>query len=276
MCILNTAGLEMYRAETDGEPFDLSSIDTRDRCLFPGGKGEGKVALKGMIRRLKELQGLLWAGQRHSVLVVLQGLDTAGKDGTIRGVFGPLNPQGVRVSNFKVPSSKELSHDFLWRIHGSTPASGEIGVFNRSHYEDVLVVRVHGIVSPERCVERFRSINEFERTLCLEGTTILKFFLHISRDEQKARLEARLGNPHKKWKFSPRDLQERARWDDYREVYSQTLGATSTSHSPWYVVPADRKWYRNLVVAGVLLKAMEALSMKYPEPPDGLDEVVVI
>jgi PPK2 family polyphosphate:nucleotide phosphotransferase len=203
--------------------------------------------------------------------VVLQGLDTSGKDGVIRKVFGPLNPQGVKVAAFKQPTQKELDHDFLWRIHSQTPGAGEITVFNRSHYEDVLAVRVHDLVSPEKCRQRYQSIREFERTLANEGTTVVKFFLCISKGEQKARLQARLDNPDKHWKFSPTDLKERSLWEDYRKVYAETITETSTEDAPWYCVPSDRKWYRDLVIAGVVLRKLESLGMKYPDAPEGLD-----
>jgi len=192
-------------------------------------------------------------------------MDTSGKDGVIRHVFEGVNPQGVRVASFKEPSTSELAHDYLWRVHHEVPGRGEIAIFNRSHYEDVLVVRVHGKISREECERRFEQINDFERMLVEEGTTVLKFFLNIGKDEQKERLAARLSDPRKHWKFSYSDVRERALWDDYHRAYVDLLEKTSTDAAPWYVVPANRKWYRNLVVARLIVSALEDLKMKYPE-----------
>ncbi len=254
---------------------DLDAFDPRDTGTFRGGKKKGLKALRTLTEELVELQRVLWAQHEHRLLVVLQGMDTAGKDGTIRHVFGPMNPQGVRVTSFKVPTPIELDHDYLWRIHPAVPGRGEIGIFNRSHYEDVLVVRVHGLVPEDRWRQRYRHIVEFERMLADEGVTILKFFLHISREEQKARLEARLENPSKNWKFSSADLSERKLWPRYREAYAEALARTSTRHAPWYVVPSDRKWYRNLMVATVVRDTLASLDMKYPEPFEDLEGIVV-
>ena len=207
--------------------------------------------------------------------MVLQAIDTGGKDGTIRHVFDGTNPQGVKVASFKRPTPVELAHDFLWRVERQTPGNGEIAIFNRSHYEDVLVVRVHGLVPEERWRRRYDHINDFERRLADEGTTILKFFLHISKEEQRERLQARLDEPHKRWKFSRGDLKERALWDDYQAAYEAVLSRTSTEWAPWYVVPADRKWYRNLVISSALVDTLDTLDPQYPEPEEDLDGVVV-
>jgi PPK2 family polyphosphate:nucleotide phosphotransferase len=225
--------------------------------------------------RLEELQEMLWAEHRHKVLVVLQGMDTSGKDGTIGHVFDGVNPLGVRVAAFKAPSPEELEHDFLWRVHPKVPGSGEMVIFNRSHYEDVLAVRVHRLVAAEVWQARYDQINAFEKLLSESGTTILKFYLHIDADEQKERLQARLDDPTKRWKFRKGDLADRKLWQDYTAAYEEALARTSTAHAPWTIVPANKKWYRNLVVATVLVEALEKLDMKYPEPEEDLDGIVI-
>jgi PPK2 family polyphosphate:nucleotide phosphotransferase len=242
---------------------------------MPEGKDEGLKQLEALNGELESLQELLYAEHRKKLLIVLQGMDTSGKDGTIRHVFEGVNPQGVRVANFKVPTALELDHDYLWRVHQQVPAKGEIVIFNRSHYEDVLVVRVHKLVSKEVWSMRFAQINDFERLLSEEGTTILKFFLHISIEEQKERLQARLDDPTKVWKFRMGDLAERKLWDQYERAYEDAISLTSTDWAPWYIVPADRKWYRNLVVASVIVKTLKALDMSYPEPEENLEGVVI-
>ena len=264
--------MHRYRVEP-GTRLNLDDWDPRDAGSSE--KDAGKEALKELNTRLEELQELLYAEGKHKVLVVLQATDTGGKDGTIRHVFDGTNPQGVKVASFKKPTPEEMAHDYLWRIHAHTPGTGEIAIFNRSHYEDVLVVRVHGLVPEERWSKRYGHINAFEKTLADEGTTIVKFFLNISKSEQAERLQARLDDPTKHWKFSLGDLDERKRWDDYRAAFEEMLSLTSTAEAPWYVVPADRKWYRNLVVATVLVETLEGLAMSYPEPEDDLTGVVI-
>ncbi|HUG74807.1 MAG TPA: polyphosphate kinase 2 family protein [Acidimicrobiia bacterium] len=266
--------MDIHRV-TAGAPVDLSSIDTRGTPGFDGGKKEARRALADLTARLADLQTLLFAQGRHRLLVVLQALDSGGKDGTIRAVFSPVNPQGVKVSSFKRPTEIELAHDYLWRVHPRVPGDGEIAVFNRSHYEDVLVVRVHGLVPEERWSRRYDHINAFERLLADEGTTILKFFLHISKDEQKERLQARLDDPDKHWKFDTGDLKERARWNEYAAAFEAVLERTSTEWAPWYVVPADRKWYRNLVVAQTLVETLEGLGMEFPASDEDLSQVEI-
>lgn len=251
----------------------LSEWETRGEV--PGGKAAGKKAVKALNTRLERLQELLYADGRHKLLVVLQATDTGGKDGTIRRVFDGVNPAGVRVAAFKRPTPRELSHDYLWRVHRHTPGNGEMVIFNRSHYEDVLVVRVHGLVPEERWRRRYDHINAFERLLADEGTTIVKFFLHVSKEEQRERLQARLDDPTKHWKFSKGDLDERRRWDDYQSAFEEMLERTSTPHAPWYVVPADRKWFRDLVVSTVLVQALETLDLRYPPAAEDLDGIVV-
>lgn len=258
-----------------GKIVALAERDPAETGDFDGGKEKGLKAIQKLNVELQELQELLYAEGKHKVLVVLQAMDTGGKDGTIRRVFDGVNPQGVKVASFKVPTAEELAHDFLWRIHKAVPASGEIVIFNRSHYEDVLVVRVHNLVPKAVWSKRYEQINDFEKMLADNGTTILKFFLHISKDEQRERLQARLDDPTKHWKFSLGDLDERKLWDDYQQAYEDALNKTSTKHAPWYIVPADRKWYRDLVISTVLVEALKGLKMKFPEPKDNLDGVVI-
>jgi PPK2 family polyphosphate:nucleotide phosphotransferase len=257
-----------------GTAADLASRDPGSKQGFEGDKAGGKAALGPLNVRLAELQTRLWAESRQKLLVVLQAMDTGGKDGTIRHVFKGVNPQGVHVWGFGVPNETELAHDYLWRVHRRTPANGTITIFNRSHYEDVLVVRVKGLAAEETWRRRFGHIVEFERLLADEGTTLVKLFLHISKDEQRRRLEARLEEPDKRWKFSLGDLDDRALWDDYLAAYEEALTQTSTEHAPWHVVPADRKWYRNLVVSSILIQTLERMDPRYPPEPD-LDGVVV-
>lgn len=257
-----------YRVKP-GSTVKLADHDPDDRG--DAVKGDAEDAKSTLITRLSALQERLYANQKQSLLIVLQGMDTSGKDGVIRHVMTGVNPQGCRVVSFKVPSAEELAHDFLWRVHQQAPARGEIGIFNRSHYEDVLVTRVHGWVSDDVAHQRFGQIREFEELLSENGTTILKFFLHISKDEQKERLEARVADPAKRWKFNEGDLEERKLWDDYARVFEDMLGATSTERSPWYIVPANRKWYRNLVVADRVVQALEALKLDLPPEPKGID-----
>jgi len=258
-----------------GAELRLANWSPRDRRAFAGEKEEAGELVERLGRRLEELQELLWANRRHKLLLVLQGMDTSGKDGTIRHVFRGVDPLGVRVASFKAPTPEELAHDFLWRVHREVPGAGEIGIFNRSHYEDVLVVRVRKLQPPAVWKARYAQINEFERLLTSTGTIIRKCFLHISRDEQRQRLQARLDDPAKRWKFRPGDLEERALWDDYQRAYEEALQRTSTAESPWYVVPSDRKWYRNLVVAGILIEALAGLSLAPPPGDATLDGVVV-
>lgn len=227
-------------------------------------KQEGQPILKKHVSRLRELQDVLYAEGKHALLIILQAMDAAGKDGTIRHVFHGFNPQGTSVVSFKVPSSHEAAHDFLWRIHEAVPGRGDIGIFNRSHYEDVLVVRVHNLVPKKVWSRRYEQINDFEQMLFENGVTIVKFFLHISKDEQKKRLEARLNDAAKHWKVNPQDLEERKYWDDYMAAYEDVLSKCSAPHAPWYVVPANKKWFRNVVISQVLIETMEALDMKYP------------
>jgi PPK2 family polyphosphate:nucleotide phosphotransferase len=257
-----------------GEKFQLADRPTNDTGPFSD-KSAGKAASEENYTLLTELQERLYAEAKHAVLVVLQAMDTGGKDGTIESVFGAVNPQGCAVTSFKVPTSIELAHDYLWRVHCAVPPKGIIGIFNRSHYESVLVERVKNLVPKDVWSRRYKHINDFERMLADEGVTVVKFFLHISKDEQKRRLEARLANPEKHWKFNPNDLKERERWDDYQQAYEDALRECSTKHAPWYVVPADKKWFRNWVVSDVLVRTLKGLKMQYPPAPPGLDRIVI-
>ena len=231
-------------------------------------KASAEPVVERKMTELASLQDRMWAESKHSVLVVLQGIDAAGKDGTINKVMEAFNPQGCVVSSFKVPTAEELGHDFLWRIHTRTPRKGEIGIFNRSHYEDVLVVRVHKLAPKSVWSRRYDEINDFERTLTAGGTTIVKFFLSIDRDEQRARFQARYDDPTKRWKFSMGDLEERKLWDDYQAAFDDMLSKTSTDWAPWYVIPANHKWFRDLAVATILADTMTRLRPAYPEPAD--------
>lgn len=253
----------------------LSDHDPGERLTFDEGKELGREYLAELTEELRNLQELLWAQGKHRVLLILQAMDSGGKDGVIRHVFRSVNPQGVKVSGFKAPSQRELDHDYLWRIHREVPARGQIGIFNRSHYEDVLVVRVRNLVPREVWERRYGHIVDFERLLADEGTTILKFFLHISKDEQRERLQARIDEPRKRWKFSSADLEERVHWDAYQEAFETMLSRTSTSWAPWYVIPSNSKWYRNLVVARILVETLKGLEMDYPTPELDLEGLEV-
>jgi PPK2 family polyphosphate:nucleotide phosphotransferase len=254
---------EQLRVRT-GHRAHLERIDPEDTASFPGGKRAAEASRPHRINELDRLQELLYADGRYALLIVLQGMDTSGKDGTVRHVFEGVNPQGVRVRSFKAPTPEEASHDFLWRVHPHAPGKGEIAIFNRSQYEDVLAARVHRSVPVAEWSKRFDEINAFERELKHEGTTVLKFFLHISRAEQTRRLQARIDDPTKQWKLSPSDLQERKLWSAYMRAYEAMLGRTSTPAAPWYIVPADHKWFRNLVVSTVLVETLRRMGLRYP------------
>ncbi len=247
-----------------GQHVDLEAFPTSDDTLFPVAKKNADDLFDKLEDRIDELQTRLYAEGKHRLLVILQAMDTGGKDGTIRNIFDKMDPQGIRVAAFKRPSALELAHDYLWRVHKEVPGNGEAVIFNRSHYEDIVAVRVREIFPKAVWSRRYRHIVEFERLLAEEGTTIVKIFLHISKDEQRKRLQARLDEPAKHWKFNPGDLDDRALWPKFMEAYGDVFAETSTDHAPWYVVPADRKWYRDLVVADILVKTLDALDMRYP------------
>jgi PPK2 family polyphosphate:nucleotide phosphotransferase len=271
-----TSDIKTIRPIVSNGKTKLADIDTSSTCSFVGDKSTTAAILDEMSARLTTLQTVLYAEQKHKILIVLQAMDTGGKDGVIRKVFSGINPQGVRIASFKAPTPPELAHDYLWRVHNQVPAKGELVVFNRSHYEDVLITRVHGWIDDATAKRRFRQINNFEAMLVEEGTTILKFFLHISKDEQKQRLQDRLDDPAKTWKFNIGDLAERKKWDDYQRVYEDAINETSSPHAPWHIVPADRKWIRDLYVSSVLVKTLEDLEMVYPKPAEGLDKVKIV
>jgi PPK2 family polyphosphate:nucleotide phosphotransferase len=245
------------------EPARLS-----ERSALPTEEGlrkrEARAQLAELHPRLNELQELLYANRRHALLIVLQGMDTSGKDGVIKHVVGAFNPQGCRVASFKAPTALELSHDYLWRVHRVTPPKGMVGIFNRSHYEDILVVRVENLVHPEVWGQRYDQINDFERLLAENGVIVCKFFLHISHDEQRKRLAERLADPTAHWKFNPSDLEARNKWDDYMAAYEAALERCNTPYAPWYIIPADKKWYRNLVISRILRDRLQELDMQWP------------
>ena len=250
-------------------PVDLASIETDAAPGFDGKKADGKEALAAMADELADLQERLWAertvGSERRVLLVLQGMDTSGKGGVLRHTIGLVDPQGVRITSFKAPTDEERAHDFLWRIEKGLPPAGYVGVFDRSHYEDVLIARVREFAEPEEIERRYGAINDFEARLADEGFSIIKCMLHISADEQKSRLAERLANPEKHWKYNPGDLDERALWSAYRDAYEIALGRTNTAVAPWHVVPSDKKWFRNLAVGRLLLDALRGLDLQWPK-----------
>jgi PPK2 family polyphosphate:nucleotide phosphotransferase len=258
-----------------GTRVKLSNWDADDRDIIGKKKSDARDRLDEHRVQLETLQEQLYAEGKNKLLIVLQAMDTAGKDSTIRHVFQGVDPLGVRVANFRAPTHYELARDYLWRVHHHVPGSGEIAIFNRSHYEDVLITRVNGWIDAAECRRRYRQINDFEKMLAETGTTILKFYLHISKDEQKRRLEERRDNPGKRWKFLPGDLAVRAQWDDYMKVYEAALSATSTLHAPWHVIPANSKLARNLMVSDLLIEALDNLKMRYPKPEAGIADIAI-
>lgn len=255
-----------------GRKFNLEDRDP-SQTFGVKDKESTQATLAQNQKRLSELQNKLYADRRFALLIVLQALDAGGKDGTISHVMSGVNPQGCEVTSFKVPSSEEAEHDFLWRIHKAVPRRGVIGIFNRSHYEDVLVTRVHKLVPKEVWKPRFEQINEFERTLDANNVRILKFFLHISKEEQRRRFEERVSDPAKYWKISPADFAERKHWDDYQEAYTDTLRRCSTAWAPWYVIPSDHKWFRNYAISSIVVEALEAMKLHFPKSPIDLSEI---
>ncbi len=245
------------------EKIKLADINTRSTGDY-NDKDEAKKHSAELVKRIAKLQRALFAEQKQALLIVLQATDTGGKDGTIRHLLTGVNPQGVRVTGFGVPTPLEAAHDFLWRVHIAAPAHGMIGVWNRSHYEDVLVVRVHDLVPEKVWKARYEAINNFEKMLSQSGTKILKFYLHLSKDEQKERLQSRLDEPDKNWKFKPADLKERESWDEYQAAYQDMINKCSTDWAPWHIVPADRKWARNVAIAEKVVQTLEAMNPQYP------------
>jgi PPK2 family polyphosphate:nucleotide phosphotransferase len=264
---------------------DESAADTvMGASLKDGNGGLSKAQCKALDReqtlalteQIAVLQSMLYAQRKQKVLLVLQGMDTGGKDGTVKAIFNNINPMGIRAVAFKSPTPTELAHDYLWRVHQHVPVYGEIAIFNRSHYEDVLITRVQGWIDGKECKRRYRHIREFERMLTETGTIIIKVFLHISKDEQRKRLQERLDCPDKQWKFDPNDVAQRKLWDGYRKAYETALRETDSDHAPWYVVPADSKTQRNLVVASLLLETLQSLNLEFPAPDPKLSKLKVV
>ncbi len=253
-----------YRIEP-GAKVDFGKYDPDDTSGFEGKKDDEPGESEKLKSRLEELQEILWAEHKRKILIVLQAMDTGGKDGVIRRVFDGVNPQGVRVGHFGIPTPEEAAHDFLWREHVQMPGNGEITIFNRSHYEAVLVERVHKLVTQDIWQQRYKDINHFEKLLSDDNTIILKFYLHISKDEQKKRLQDRLDDPSKHWKFSVNDLPERKLWDDYMTAYQDALSATSTEAAPWHLIPSNHKWFRDLLVSQIIVKTMEKMDLQFPK-----------
>ena len=268
-----TSFCDQYGVPVDAK-LDLSAINPDDTGGFTRQK-EASKALKKLRKELRALQDRFYAWNQKSLLIVLQAMDTGGKDGVIKHVMRGVNPQGVHVASFKVPTPEEMAHDYLWRVHKVTPKKGQIGIFNRSHYEDVLVVRVHNLVPEAKWSRRYEQINRFEEHLAENDTVILKFYLHISKDEQAKRLQARLDDPNKRWKFSKGDLKERQYWDDYMQAYTDALQKCSTPHAPWYVIPSNHKWYRNYVIAKIIIETLNNINPQYPAEEEGLEDIVV-
>ena len=256
--------------KAEGHDIRLSDFKPDEDLGIAKQSCEGQLAQN--LLELEDLQYKLFAESSTAVLIVLQGIDTAGKDGTIRKVMSGFNPQGVQVTSFKEPDGQEKYHDYLWRVHNACPPRGTIGIFNRSHYEDVLVTRVHKLIDEDQVKRRFRHINDFERLLTDEGTVIIKLFLNISKDEQFQRLQARLDDPTRNWKFNSADIGERTHWDRYMKIYGETLTRTNTDYAPWWIIPSDRKWFRNLLVSEIVLKELRRLKLEWPKPPADLEQ----
>lgn len=258
-----------------GNKIKLSKISTKAADHYDDDRDAAEKEFGKLRKELAELQFRLYAEGKQKLLVVLQALDAGGKDSTIRKVFRGVNPQGVQVASFKAPTKEELAHDYLWRIHQHVPAAGMIGVFNRSHYEDVLIVRVQNFAPKEVWSKRFEHINQFEKLLADTGTKIIKIYLHISKDEQKERLQARLDDPERNWKFESGDLAQRAKWDDYHEAFEDVFAKCTTEQAPWYVIPADNKWYRNLAVSRILVDALRQMNPQFPQAEEGLENILI-
>lgn len=267
--------LERYWVKP-GSKVDLEKIRPDEKVLYEGaGKTDFLPQFHQLQQELQEMQKMLYAQGKHRILVVMQAMDTGGKDGCIKHVFSHIDPQGIHVRSFKKPTAEELAYDFLWRVHSKVPPNGQMVIFNRSHYEDIIAVRVKKLFPDAVWKRRQKHVVDFERMLAEEGTTIVKIFLHISREEQKERLEARLADPHKHWKFNPDDLADRRLWGDFMKAYEDVIEATSTDHAPWYIVPADRKWYRNLCVARIMVDTLQSLDMKLPKVDWDPGDVVI-
>ncbi len=265
--------LDQYRV--DPKKFKITDFDPNDRSERSGDKANDRLTIQALSAEINTYQDILYAAADRKILIVLQGMDAGGKDGTVKHVFSECDQLGIRQASFKKPSKEELAHDYLWRVHQQVPRNGEITVFNRSHYEDVLIVRVHDWITKKDCKQRFEHINNFERMLTETGTTIIKCFLHISKDEQKERFQARLDEPDKTWKFSQGDLVERALWDDYQAAYEDALKATSTDYAPWHVIPANSKTNRNLLISRLVLQTLKDMDLKYPKMPESWQDIII-
>jgi PPK2 family polyphosphate:nucleotide phosphotransferase len=265
--------LEKYRVNP--KKFSLKQYSADDRSARSEDKAQDLAELAKLTEAINARQDILHAEGKHKVILLLQGMDTSGKDGTVKHVFSACDPLGIRLASFKAPSADELAHDYLWRVHAQVPAKGELVIFNRSHYEDVLIVKVHGWIDEAECKRRYQQINDFERMLTETGTTLIKCFLYISKEEQKERLQERLVEPTKHWKFNPKDLEERALWDDYMQAYESAMQATSTEYAPWYVIPANSKTNRNLLISRLLLETLNALPLAYPPKPKEWDALKI-
>jgi PPK2 family polyphosphate:nucleotide phosphotransferase len=266
--------LDQYKVKPNSK-FSLSSINPNDKSERSDSKAKDALTLEKLATEINALQDILHAQAKHKVLLILQGMDASGKDGTVKHVFSECDPLGIRLASFKGPTAEELARDYLWRVHAQVPKKGEVVIFNRSHYEDVLIVKVHDWIDEAECKRRYAQINDFERMLTETGTTIIKCFLHISKEEQKVRMQERLGDPTKIWKFNPNDLSERAVWSKYMLAYENVLEATSTKEAPWYVIPADSKTNRNLLISRILLSTLKSLSLEYPPVPPDYHEIKV-
>jgi PPK2 family polyphosphate:nucleotide phosphotransferase len=270
----NRIDIARFRVPGGGKRFRLKDVDPGSKQSLPD-RAQAEAEMADDVARIDVLQEIMYAQGKHALLCVFQAVDCGGKDGTIRKVFGAVDPIGIVSTSFKAPTHTELAHDYLWRVHKAVPPRGYLGIFNRSHYEDVLIVRVHGLVPAAEIEQRYDQINAFEKHLCDNGVTILKFYLHISKEEQKQRLQERIDDPKKRWKFNMGDLEERAWWDHYMEAHDIALRRCSTPGAPWYVIPADRNWYRNAVVARILRQTLEGMDLKYPKPKGDFSKLVV-
>jgi PPK2 family polyphosphate:nucleotide phosphotransferase len=266
--------IKRYRIRP-GQKVRLNQWDAGDTSGFDGNEQDASEASKRLTKKLEQLQGTLYAEHKRGVLIVLQAMDTGGKDGTIRRVFEGVNPQSVRVARFGIPTPDELDHDFLWRVHKQVPGKGEMVIFNRSHYEGVLVERVHKLVPEEVWKSRYQQINHFERSLCDDGTTIMKFYLHIDKDEQEKRLQDRLDDPTKRWKFCIHDLPERELWPEYMKAYEEALEKTSTTWAPWYLVPANNNWFRDVIISTIIVRTLRRMDLHYPPVAKDLKSIVI-
>jgi PPK2 family polyphosphate:nucleotide phosphotransferase len=268
-----TAKQKLHEKHADDDAF--SSRSANPELSKSKGKALDIKRTAALIDRISALQDKLYAQHKQKVLLILQGMDTSGKDGTIRVMFNGISPMGVKAAAFKAPTDNELAHDYLWRVHQQVPVKGEIAIFNRSHYEDVLITKVQGMIDAKECERRYAQIRDFERMLAETGTVIVKVFLHISKEEQRQRLQERLDDPDKQWKFNPADVEQRKKWGDYQRAYERAIRETNAPHAPWYIVPANSKTHRNLVVASLLLETLEGMDLAYPEPHPDLSSFTV-